>query len=132
VIEVARGAAAADEEAMIRGETAEQIGLAFGSTNNGGPGWTDATIGIVNGLARAEVQAANGNAPEPIRALVAALANYSATTIDMPTPTAEPDEAPGQQEGDDISDMFEGVEGEDQPQDGDDGEATEETEDPPF
>ncbi len=102
---------AAFAELMDANPQSEQLGLSFGAEKNGGPGWADSTISIVNGLARAEVQAANGNAPEPIRALVAALANYSATTIDMPTATAEPDEAPAA-EGDDISDMFEAVEGE--------------------
>ena len=102
---------AAFAELMDANPQSEQLGLSFGAEKNGGPGWADSTISIVNGLARAEVQAANGNAPEPIRALVAALANYSATTIDMPTATAEPDEAPAA-EGDDISGMFEAVEGE--------------------
>ena len=102
---------AAFAELMDANPQSEQLGLSFGAEKNGGPGWADSTISIVNGLARAEVQAANGNAPEPIRALVAALANYSATTIDMPTATAEPDEAPAA-EGDDISGMFEAGDGE--------------------
>lgn len=102
---------AAFAELMDANPQSEQLGLSFGAEKNGGPGWADSTISIVNGLARAEVQAANGNAPEPIRALVSALANYSATTIDMPTATAEPDDAPAA-EGDDISGMFEAAEGE--------------------
>lgn len=122
---------AAFAELMDANPQSEQLGLSFGAEKNGGPGWSDSTISIVNGLARAEVQAANGNAPEPIRALVAALANYAATTIDMPTATAEPDEAPQEQEGDDISSMFETAE----PAEGDepeDGEEDGEGEAPPF
>ena len=43
---------AAFAELMDANPQSEQLGLSFGAEKNGGPGWADSTISIVNGLAR--------------------------------------------------------------------------------
>lgn len=69
--------------------TSPQLPISFGDGKSSRPPWTDETIAVVNGLARDEIGATNGNPSHAVRVLTQALAGYDAADLGLPNRAAE-------------------------------------------
>lgn len=115
----------AHHEVMKCNPTASQAALPFAGADGKAPplGLSDETLGVVNSLARREIEAAHGNAPADIVALAAALANVQVANLTLGSNASEAIEAA--EDGEDLSDAVEDEDGEDadegEPDEADDG-----------
>jgi hypothetical protein len=77
------------EELFGYDPTSSQVPVSFGDGDASRPPWTDETISVVNGLARDEIAATNGNPRHSVKVLAAALAGYTSADLGLPNRKAE-------------------------------------------